>query len=265
MDLPLNKFKRALKSGKPQFGLWLGLPDSICAEIGAGAGFDWLLIDSEHAPYSIRDIQNHLQAIAPYDVPAIVRPAEGRTVLLKQLLDIGAQSFLVPMVDTAAQARQLVKDLRYPPDGIRGLGTSMARAARWNRATDYLHRANDEICLIVQAETVEGMKNLEEIVAVDGVDAVFIGPSDLSASMGHIGNPAHPDVVALIAKGFQTIKAAGKAAGVLAVEEQLAKNYVAMGASFVGVGVDAALLSGATMQLASRFKTLSSESPIAGY
>lgn len=239
MDLPLNHFKRAIKSGAPQYGLWLGLPDSICAEISAGASFDWLLIDTEHAPYSIRDVHNHLQAIAPYGVPAIVRPVEGRTALLKQLLDVGAQTFLVPMVNTAEQAKQLVKDVLYPPEGIRGLGTSMARAARWNGVDGYLEKANQEICLIVQVETELAMQNLAEIVAVDGVDGVFIGPSDLSASMGHIGNPGHPDVVRIIEAGFKTVLAAGKAAGVLAVDEVLAKNYVAKGASFVGVGVDA--------------------------
>ncbi|WP_019531340.1 aldolase/citrate lyase family protein [Dasania marina] len=265
MNLPINQFKRKLASGKPQFGLWLGLPDSICAEIGAGAGFDWVLIDAEHAPYSLRDIQNHLSAIEPYKVPAIVRPAEGRTAVLKQLLDVGAQTLLIPMVDTAEQARQLVQDVRYPPQGIRGLGTSMARAARWNRVDDYLNQANKEICLIVQAETTTAMQNLAEIVAVDGVDAVFIGPSDLSASMGHIGNPGHPDVVKAIEEGFKTILAAGKAAGVLAVDEALAKAYVKKGASFVGVGVDAALLSSATRQLANRFIESDNDTPLAGY
>lgn len=254
MNLPINQFKRAIKSGNPQYGLWMGIPDSICAEIGAGAGFDWVLIDAEHAPYSIRDVHNHLQAIAPYNVPAIVRPAEGRTALLKQLLDVGAQTFLVPMVDTAEQAKQLAKDVRYPPAGIRGLGTSMARAARWNDVDGYLQKANEEICLIVQAETKTAIQNLKDIVAVDGVDGVFIGPSDLSASMGYIGNPGHEDVVSAIETGFETIVAAGKAAGVLAVDENLVKNYVAKGASFIGVGVDAALLATSTRLLAKRFK-----------
>ncbi len=265
MKLPINTFKRALTSGRPQYGLWLGLPDTICAEIGASAGFDWLLIDAEHAPYSVRDVHNHLQAIAPYQVPALVRPAEGRTALLKQLLDVGAQSLLIPMVDTAEQARQLVQDVRYPPQGARGLGTSMARAARWNRVDGYLHSANDEICLIVQAETTTAMANLEEIVAVEGVDGVFIGPSDLSASMGHVGNPGHPDVVSAIEAGFATIAGAGKAAGVLAVDEQLAQHYVAHGAVFVGVGVDAALLANATRQLANRFIPVEQDTPATGY
>jgi 4-hydroxy-2-oxoheptanedioate aldolase len=265
MDLPLNEFKRALKSGKPQYGLWLGLADSTCAEICAGAGFDWLLIDTEHAPYSERDVLTHLQAIAPYNIPALVRPVEGNTALLKRLLDVGAQTLLVPMVDSAEQAEQLVQAVRYPPQGIRGLGTSMARAARWNRVGDYLHNANNEICLIVQAESVTAMENLPDIVAVEGVDAVFIGPSDLSASMGHIGNPGHPDVVAAIETGFETIIGAGKAAGVLAVDTALAQAYVKKGASFVGVGVDAALLANATKQLASQFKTGGDTEKSAGY
>ena len=255
MKIQHNAFKRALKGEKPLYGLWLGIPHSSCAEMAAGAGFDWLLIDTEHAPYSVMDVQHHLQAIAPYDVPAIVRPVEGRTAILKQLLDVGTQTFLIPMVDTAEHAEQLVKDLRYPPQGIRGLGTSMARAAHWNGTLDYLHKANEEICLIVQAESTTAIDNLEKIVAVDGVDAVFIGPSDLSASMGHIGNPGHPEVVAAIEKGFATIKAAGKAAGVLAVDPKLAEHYVSLGANFVGVGVDASLLAASVRQLARQYQT----------
>lgn len=278
MELPINRFKRAIRANaaqgtgaqgaviqgtaiqgtviqgkKAQYGLWLGLLDPISAEIGAGAGFDWVLVDAEHAPYSVRDVQTHLQAIAPYGVPALVRPAEGRTALLKQLLDVGAQTLLVPMVNTAQQARQLVRDVRYPPQGIRGLGTSMARAARWNGVDDYLHKANDEICLIVQAETQTAMDNLSAIAAVDGVDGVFIGPADLSASMGYIGHPGHPDVIDAIEAGFKTIVAAGKAAGVLALDAALAKRYADKGASFIGVGVDVSLLAASLRQLARGF------------
>lgn len=273
MELPINRFKRAIRANaahgaairgraigdkigdkKVQYGLWMGLLDPVSAEIGAGAGFDWVLVDAEHAPYSIRDVQTQLQAIAPYEVPALVRPAEGRTALLKQLLDIGAQTLLVPMVNTARQARQLVRDVRYPPQGIRGLGTAMARAARWNGIDGYLQKANDEICLIVQAETQTAMDNLSAIAAVDGVDGVFIGPADLSASMGHIGNPGHPDVVEAIEAGFKTIAAAGKAAGVLALDETLAKRYAGKGASFIGVGVDISLLAASVRQLARRVR-----------
>lgn len=255
MQLPVNLFKQQLKGDKPLWGLWLGLPDATCAEILAGAGFDWLLIDSEHAPFELDTTLRHLQAIAPYGVPAIVRPEDGRTALLKRLLDIGAQTLLVPMCDTAEQARELVQAVKYPPEGIRGLGSSLARAANWNRTSGYLQNANDEICLIVQAETVTAMENLADIAAVDGIDGVFIGPSDLSASMGHIGNPDHPEVVAAIENGLHIINRAGKAAGLLCINPAKAHHYVAKGAKFVGVGVDTLLLSNAAQQLAERFQS----------
>ncbi|MGB0468187.1 MAG: 4-hydroxy-2-oxoheptanedioate aldolase [Pontibacterium sp.] len=254
MELPVNQFKQGLKGDRPLWGLWLGLPDASCAEIVAGSGFDWLLIDGEHAPFELDTTMRHLQAIAPYGVPAIVRPEEGRTALLKRLLDIGAQTVLVPMCDNADQAKALVRAVKYPPQGVRGLGSSLARAANWNRIPGYLQKANDEICLIVQAETVSAMENLAEIAAVDGVDAVFIGPSDLSASMGFIGNPDHPEVVAAIDKGLQVINEAGKAAGLLCLNPAQARRYVEKGAKFVGVGVDTLLLSNAAKQLADSFK-----------
>lgn len=252
--LPRNQFKRALQQPEPLWGLWLGLPDSSCAEIAAAAGFDWLLIDGEHAPFELSSTMRHLQAIEPYPVAAIVRPEEGRTALLKRLLDIGAQTLLIPMCDSAEQARELVQAVKYPPEGIRGLGSSLARAARWNAVPGYLQKANEEICLIVQAETATAMDNLAEIAAVEGVDAVFIGPSDLSASMGHVGNPDHPEVVAAIEQGIATINAAGKAAGLLCINPDKAQHYVAKGAKFVGVGVDTLLLGNAARALAKRFK-----------
>jgi len=255
MELPINRFKQALKEDKPLWGLWLGLPDTSCAEICAGAGFDWLLIDGEHAPFDLQSTMAHLQAMAPYNVSPIVRPEEGRTALLKRLLDIGAQSLLIPMVDTPEQAQQLVQAVRYPPEGIRGLGSSLARGANWNRIPGYLHKANEQICLIVQAETVTAMENLAEIAAVDGVDGVFIGPSDLSASMGHVGNPDHPEVVEAIENGIRTINAAGKAAGLLSINPKQAQHYVDVGARFVGVGVDTLLLSNGARQLAESFKS----------
>lgn len=255
MELPVNKFKQGLKGEQPMWGLWMGLPDATCAEIIAGSGFDWLLIDSEHAPFELDTCMRHLQAIAPYGVPTIVRPEEGRTALIKRLLDIGAQTLLIPMCDTAEQARKLVKAVKYPPLGVRGLGSSLARAANWNRIPGYLQKANDEICLIVQVETVTAMENLQEIAEVDGIDAVFIGPSDLSASMGHIGNPDHPEVVAAIEHGLKIINDAGKAGGLLCINPAKAHDYVAKGAKFVGVGVDTLLLSQAAKQLAERFQS----------
>lgn len=254
MELPVNRFKQALKENQPLFGLWLGIPDASCAEIGAGAGFDWVLIDTEHGPYDIKAVMSHLQAIAAYQVPAIVRPLEGDTALLKRLLDLGAQTLLIPMVDTAEQARQLVRALRYPPAGVRGLGTSMARAARWNRIPNYLHQADDEICLIVQIESVTAIENLEAIAAVEGVDALFVGPADLSASMGHLNDPEHTEVVDTVQKAFATIIAAGKQPGVLSVTKELTHYYISKGAKFIGVGVDASLLAQATRQLALQYK-----------
>jgi len=265
-----NQFKQALMGDKPIFGLWQGIPNTSVAEIGAGAGFDWLLVDAEHGPFDLQSVMSHLQAIEPYPVSAIVRPVEGSTALIKQLLDVGAQTLLVPMVDDAEQARRIVAAAKYPPAGVRGLGTSMARAANWNRTTDYLEKANDEVCVVAQIETLAGLKNIEEIVKVDGVDAVFIGPSDLSAAMGYIGNPGHPDVVTAIKNAFKVIHAAGKQVGVLAVTKELADKYVEAGARFIGVGVDAALLANATRQLAAQFiepssDTKVSETETAGY
>lgn len=263
--LKKNVFKQALSGSKPLFGLWQGIPDTTVAEIGAGAGFDWVLIDAEHGPFDVRSVLAHLQAMAPYPVSVLVRPVEGSTALIKQLLDIGAQTLLVPMVDTAEQAEQIVRAAKYPPAGIRGLGTSMARAANWNRASDYIAKANDEICVIVQIETMAGLSNIDAIAAVDGVDAVFIGPSDLSAAMGHLANPGHPEVVAAIEKAFERIHRAGKQAGVLAVTSELVANYLQAGARFIGVGVDAALLANATKQLAAQCIDALDDNSSAGY
>ena len=266
MELPVNRFKARLKAGENQFGLWLGLPDATAAEIVAGANFDWLLIDGEHAPFDLQTILNVLRALEPYSVSPIVRPVVGDTNLIKQLLDIGAQTLLVPMVDTAEQAEQLVKAVRYPPEGIRGLGSSLARAARWNQIPGYLKKANSEICLIVQVETVKALENLDAIAAVEGVDAVFIGPSDLSASMGYIGDAGHPKVVAAIEDGIARITAAGKAAGLLSMDPALSEHYIKQGATFVGVGVDTLLLANGAKQLIARFRGESEEIKVqAGY
>jgi len=253
MELEKNRFRQALATGKTQYGFWLGLPDNTVAEMAAAAGFDWLLIDHEHGPFELRDILVQLQAMAPYPVAPVVRPACGDPALLKKLLDIGVQSLLVPMVDAPEQARELVSAVRYPPAGKRGLGTSMARAARWNQIHDYARQANGEICLIVQAETARAMDNLNAILAVDGVDGVFIGPSDLSASLGRPGDPGHPEVVSAISEGLRTIRAAGKYAGLLCLDPALVDNYVEQGADFVGVGVDTLVLSRGMRRIAARF------------
>ena len=249
-----NGFKHALAGGRPQIGLWLGLADPYCAEICAGAGFDWLLIDGEHAPNDVRSTLAQVQALAAYPVSPVVRPPVGETHLIKQYLDLGVQTLLVPMVDTAEQARQLVQATRYPPQGIRGVGSALARASRWNAVPDYLTRANDEVCLLVQVESRSGLEHLDEIAAVDGVDGVFIGPADLSASLGHLGNPGHPDVVQAIEGAITRIVGAGKAAGILSADERLARQYLDLGATFVAVGVDTTLLARAARTLAASFR-----------
>jgi 4-hydroxy-2-oxoheptanedioate aldolase len=254
MDIKKNAFKIALKSGeRAQIGLWLGLTDPICAEICAGAGFDWVLLDGEHAPNDVRSILAQLQAVAPYAVHPIVRPVSGDVQLIKQLLDIGAQTLLVPMVESAEQAKLLVQAMRYPPVGIRGVGAALARASQWSRVTNYVHEANDQMCLLVQVETRAGLENLDAIATVEGVDGVFIGPSDLSAALGHLGKPGHPDVQKAIEGAIGRIRASGRAAGILTTDEAQARHYLALGCRFVAVGLDGNLLMRATQELARKF------------
>lgn len=254
MHTPANTFKQAIAEGQAQIGLWLGLADPYCAELCAGAGFDWLLIDAEHAPNDVRTVLGQLQAVAPYPVHPVVRPPVGDPVLIKQYLDIGAQTLLVPMVESAEQAAALVRATRYPPEGIRGVGSALARASRWQRLPQYLAEADAQQCLLVQIESVSALAQLEAIAAVPGVDGVFLGPADLSASMGHRGNPGHPEVQAAITRAIAAIQACGKAAGILTADETLARQYLALGCRFVAVGVDTTLLAKATQALAGRFK-----------
>lgn len=254
MDMPTNTFKHALAQNEAQIGLWLGLANGYCAEIAANAGFDWLLIDGEHAPNDLRAILEQLQAVAPYEVQPVVRPPAGETALIKQYLDIGVQTLLVPMVDSAEQARDMVRATRYPPEGVRGVGSALARASRWNSIPGYLDKADEEICVLVQIETQEGLDNIDEIAAVEGVDGVFIGPADLSASLGHRGNPGHEEVQTAIEKAIQRIHQAGKAAGILSANQTLAKRYLELGCTFVAVGVDTSLLMRSLKELATTFK-----------
>lgn len=256
LPMPRNTFKAALQAGQRQIGLWVGLADANAAEALAGCGYDWLLLDGEHAPNDVRTVLEQLRAVAPYPVQPVVRPVQGEVALIKQYLDVGAQTLLVPMIDTPEQATQMVRAMRYPPHGIRGVGAALARASRWNQITDYLHRADDEMCLLVQAETPRALENLAAIAATDGVDGVFFGPSDLSASMGHRGQPSHPEVQRAILDGIATVRAAGKAAGLLATDQALAQRYLDAGALFVAVGLDTALLVRAATELARHFKTV---------
>ncbi|UZE31238.1 4-hydroxy-2-oxoheptanedioate aldolase [Pseudomonas asplenii] len=264
MDMPINTFKLRLRSGEAQIGLWLGFADAYCAELAANAGFDWLLIDGEHAPNDLRSTLGQLQAIAPYPSHPVIRPVIGDTALIKQLLDIGAQTLLVPMVESAAQAQELVKAIHYPPKGVRGVGSALARASRWNSIPSYLDQADEQMCLLVQIENREGLANLDAIVAVEGVDGVFIGPADLSASMGYRGNPGHPEVQVAIEDAIARIRKAGKAAGILSADQALARRYIALGAAFVAVGVDTTVLMRGLQTLAASFKNTAQPTPSAG-
>ena len=254
MTLPLNTFKAALAKQLKQIGLWVALGDAYCAEICAGAGFDWLVIDGEHAPNDLRSILAQLQAVAPYLAHPVVGPPVGDVALIKQLLDIGAQSLLIPMVETAEQARMLVSAVRYPPRGIRGVGSALARASHWNGIDGYLGQADDQICLLVQIETRRGLENIEAIAGVEGIDGLFIGPADLSASLGHRGDPEHTEVQAAITDAIARIRNSGKTAGILATDEKLIRQYLELGYAFVAVGADVTLLSRGARELAAKFK-----------
>jgi 4-hydroxy-2-oxoheptanedioate aldolase len=250
-----NPFKWALSEPHARIGLWLGLADAYSAELCATAGFDWLLIDGEHAPNDLRTTLGVLQAVAAYPSHPVVRIPHGDAVLIKQVLELGATTLLVPMVESAAQARELVRAMRYPPAGVRGVGSGLARSSRWGGNSNYLAEANDGVCLLVQVETIDAVAHLDEIVTVDGVDGVFIGPADLAASIGKLGQPGHADVRAVVEDAIVRIRRAGKGAGVLATDEALARRYIELGANFVAVGVDATLLAGAARSLARRFKS----------
>lgn len=254
MQMPHNALKRALAAGETRIGLFLGLADGYAAEIVAGAGFDWLLVDGEHGPNDLRTVLRQLQALAAWPVEVLVRTADHDPARIKQLLDIGAQSLLVPMVESGEQARALVRAMRYPPAGIRGVGTALARAAHWGGVDGYLQRADAEMCLIVQVESRAGLDALDEIVAVEGVDAVFIGPSDLAASLGHLGNSAHPEVVSAVEQAIARIAAAGKAPGIFCTDPALARRYRDLGARFIAVGADTLLLRKAAAGLAQAFR-----------
>ncbi len=266
MQTPINPFKLALQNKQAQIGLWLSLADSYATEISAGAGFDWLLIDGEHAPNDLRSVLRQLQTLAAYPAShAVARLPMGHghvgEMLVKQYLDLGATTLLIPMVDTVDQARALVRAARYPQaddlpgqGGLRGMAG--ARASRFGRYPHYALEANAQVCLLVQAESQIAIDNLDAIAAVDGVDGVFIGPADLSASMGFPGQLTHPTVQATIVDAIARINRAGKAAGILSADEALAKRYLELGALFVAVGLDASLLAQHTSALAGRFKAL---------
>lgn len=252
---PDPSFKDALKTADHSLaGIWVCSASPLVAEICAGAGFDWLFIDGEHSPNDLQSILAQLQAVRSYPVVPVVRPAVNDPVLIKQYLDLGVQSLIIPMVNDAQQAAAAVAACHYPPKGIRGVGSALARSARWNRIPDYLNRASDTITLIVQIEAGEAVSNVQDIVATEGVDGIFVGPSDLAASMGVIGQQNHPDVVDAVLRSIDAAKSAGKYAGVNAFDQKTARRYIEAGADFVGVGADVALLARATETLAAGFR-----------
>jgi len=255
MQIPKNTLKTALAQGRAQIGLWVALASSYSAEIAAGAGFDFILLDGEHAPNDLRSLLAQLQTAASYPVHPVVRATIGDVSLIKQLLDIGAQTLLVPLVETAEQAALLVRAMRYPPGGIRGVGSAIARSSRWSDIPDYLDTADGEMCLIVQVETKKGLDNLDAIAAVEGVDSVFIGPADLSASLGHRGQPNHPVVQAAMDDAIARIKRAGKAPGILWSEEAGVRRYLSLGCTFVAVGTDTTILATGARALARKYKS----------
>jgi 4-hydroxy-2-oxoheptanedioate aldolase len=253
MQLPQNAFKRAILAGRQQIGLWCSLPGAYAAEAMAGAGFDWMLLDTEHSPGDPLTVLAQLQAVAPYPVTPIVRPASNDAVLIKRILDFGAQTLLIPYVQNAAEAQSAVAAMRYPPRGIRGV-SGVTRATGFGRIAGYARRAEEELCLLVQIETREALDRLEEIAGVEGVDGVFIGPADLAASLGHVGEAGHPEVVAAIEDAIRRIRACGKPAGILTPDNAFAKRCIELGTVFTAVGVDASMLARATEALARQFK-----------
>ncbi len=250
----MNAFKQAIAGGRAQIGLWQALASPYTAEICAGSGFDWLLIDGEHAPNDLPLILAQLQAVAASTAEPVVRLPVGDTVLIKQYLDIGARSLLVPMVESREQAARMVAATRYPPEGVRGVGSAIGRASRWNRTPDYLQTAHEDICLLLQIESVAGLDALEGIAATPGVDGVFIGPSDLAAALGHLGDPGHAEVQHAIEDAIARLKALGVPCGMLIADEPLARRYLELGARFVAVGTDVTILARGAEALARRFR-----------
>ena len=250
MPAPTNKLKKALKEGDMQIGLWLGTAHPMIAEIGASAGYDWCLIDGEHGPNDVPTILAQMQAMSGGDASIVVRVPIGQDWVLKQVLDIGAQTVMVPMVETADQAAAMARAVRYPPDGARGMAASMVRASGYDLQPDYLDNANDEICLIVQVESARAIENIDAIANTDGVDVVFVGPADLSADMGYTGNMEAPEVVAAIKHAVERIRAAGKAAGIITCGGGNYSYYQDIGATFLGLAADVTVIAGALRGLA---------------
>lgn len=252
--MPVNTFKAGLKSGTTQFGLWCTLSSPFTTEVVAGAGYDWLMLDTEHSPGDPLTVLPQLQVVAGYpSVSPVVRPAANDAVLIKRLLDIGAQSLLIPYVQSAEEARAAVAATRYPPHGIRGV-SALTRATRFAREPDYFNRAAEELCTIIQIETQAALDNLEAIAAVPGVDALFVGPADLAASLGYGAQQTHPEMRAKVLEALQRIRTAGKPCGLLTGDGVLQRAALDQGIDFLAVGVDAGLLARESEALLARVK-----------
>lgn len=251
--MPPNAFKVALNAGQPQIGLWSSLCSNIASEIIAGSGFDWIVLDTEHAPNEVPGLLSQLQAMATSPTEPVVRVAWNDAVVIKRVLDIGARALLIPFVQNATEARAAVAATRYPPRGIRGVSVA-PRANRYGRLAGYHHVAHESVCVIVQIETRVACAEIEAIAEVEGVDGIFIGPSDLAADMGHLANPRHSEVQAAISDACLRIRAAGKAAGMLTGDPDEACRYLAAGFTFVAMGSDAGVLASATARLAAMGK-----------
>ncbi|MCX7890279.1 MAG: HpcH/HpaI aldolase/citrate lyase family protein [Rhodobacteraceae bacterium] len=254
MDLPVNRFKRRLLEGRHQTGLWITIPDPTVVEALAGAGYDWITLDTEHTPVEVSSVLPLLQAAAASPVSCVVRPSVNDTALIKRHLDQGAQTILLPFVQSPEEARAAVRAVRYPPEGVRGAGGTV-RAAAYGRIADYVARANAEICLILQVETVEALARLEEIAQVPGVDAVFIGPNDLATSMGHPGDPGHPEAQRAVLGAIARMRAIGRPVGVLSTDPAIARACIAAGSAFTAVAVDMGLLIAAAEARLSALRT----------
>lgn len=255
MELTRNNFKHAIVEGRQQIGLWCTMPSGFTAEALATCGYDWLLFDTEHSPGDPLTVLEQLQAAAPYAVSTAVRPASNDPVLIKRILDAGAQTLLIPYVQNRKEAEAAVAAMRYPPSGIRGFA-GMTRATRYGRIKDYATRACEELCLLVQVETKIALGEIEAIATVNGVDGVFIGPADLAASMGFPGNPGHPDVVSAIEDAIARIRKTGKPAGILSLDPAFVRRCMELGTVFTAVDVDLAILIRNATRIASEFKAL---------
>lgn len=251
--------QEAPDGGRPLVGMWVCSGSPVVAEICAGSGLDWVLVDMEHAANGLESVLAQLQAMAAYPVTPLVRVPIGDAVVIKQVLDLGAQNLLVPMVSSAEEARAAVEAVRYPPRGRRGVAPSIARSSRWNRVEGYADDADEHVSLVVQIETAEGVEAAADIAAVDGVDGVFVGPADLSGSLGVLGQQRHPDVVAAVLRTFEAVRSAGKPVGVNAFEPDAAREYLAAGASFVAVGADVTLLARGSEALATALATTTAD------